>query len=54
VLQKSVRWEGNTVFFDPNPGALYPAVHDLAERALAAAKAVRPFQPSRRRDGAAR
>ncbi|MBK6717148.1 MAG: type III-B CRISPR-associated protein Cas10/Cmr2 [Burkholderiales bacterium] len=44
VLQKSVRWEGNTVFFDPNPGALYPAVHDLAERALAAAKAVRPFQ----------
>lgn len=45
VLQKGVRWEGNTVFFEPNPGALYPAVHDLAERALAAAKAVRPFKP---------
>lgn len=43
VLQRSVRWDGNTVFFNPNPGALYPAVHDLAERALAAAKAVRPF-----------
>lgn len=45
VLAKGVRWEGNTVFFEPNPGALYPAVHDLAERALAAAKAVRPFKP---------
>ncbi|MFM2067600.1 MAG: hypothetical protein RLZZ584_2509 [Pseudomonadota bacterium] len=44
VLQHGVRWDGNTVFFDPNPGALYPAVHDLAERALAAAKAVRPFR----------
>lgn len=43
VLSGGVRWEGNTTFFDPNPGALYPAVHDLAERALAAAKAVRPF-----------
>lgn len=43
VLQKEARWDGNTVFFAPNPGALYPAVHDLAERALAAAKAVRPF-----------
>lgn len=43
VLQKETRWDGNTVFFAPNPGALYPAVHDLAERALAAAKAVRPF-----------
>ncbi|NWG74437.1 MAG: type III-B CRISPR-associated protein Cas10/Cmr2 [Rubrivivax sp.] len=43
VLQKEACWEGNTAFFAPNPGALYPAVHDLAERALAAAKAVRPF-----------
>lgn len=33
----------NTVFFAPNPGVLYPAVYDLAERVLAAAKAVRPF-----------
>jgi CRISPR-associated protein Cmr2 len=30
-------------FFSPNPGVLYPAVFDLAERVLAAAKAVRPF-----------
>ena len=34
-------------FFTPNPGVLYPAVHDLAERALAAAKALRPFTQSR-------
>lgn len=33
-------------FFRPNPGVLYPAVHDLAERALAAAKALRPFAQS--------
>jgi CRISPR-associated protein Cmr2 len=45
VLQAGIRWEGPTTFFAPNPGALYPAVHDLAERALAAAKAVRPFGP---------
>lgn len=32
-------------FFRPNAGVLYPAVHDLAERALAAGKAVRPFGP---------
>jgi CRISPR-associated protein Cmr2 len=46
VLQKEARWESKdakTTFFAPNPGALYPAVHDLAERALAAAKATRPF-----------
>ena len=43
VLRKDARWDGNTTFFAPNPGALYPAVHDLAERALAAAKALRPF-----------
>lgn len=30
-------------FFAPNPGVLYPAVYDLAERVLAAAKSVRPF-----------
>lgn len=32
-----------SVFFAPNPGVLYPAIHDLAERTLAAAKAVRHF-----------
>ena len=31
-------------FFVPNPGLLYPAVYDLAERNLAAAKALRPFE----------
>lgn len=30
-------------FFAPNPGVLYPAIYDLAERVMAAAKAVRPF-----------
>lgn len=35
------------VFFAPNPGVLYPAVYDLAERVLAAAKAVRPFEQTR-------
>ena len=32
-----------SVFFAPNPGVLYPAVHDLAERVLAAAKSTRTF-----------
>ncbi len=32
-----------SVFFAPNPGVLYPAVYDLAERVLAAAKATRAF-----------
>ena len=44
VLQADLQWGDNTTFWSPNPGALYPAVHDLAERALAAAKAVRPFK----------
>lgn len=34
-------------FFSPNPGALYPAVYELAERVMAAAKAVRPFSQTR-------
>lgn len=33
-------------FFAPNPGTLYPAVYDLAERVLAAAKAARTFDQS--------
>lgn len=50
LLQKELAWvEGGkqSTFFMPNPGVLYPAVHDLAERALAAAKALRPFAQSR-------
>jgi len=43
VLSREVRWADGTAFFSPNPGVLYPAVYDLAERVLAAAKAVRPF-----------
>src|SRR5574337_1698 len=46
LLQNELEWTegGNkSVFFTPNPGVLDPAVHDLAERALAAAKALRPF-----------
>ncbi len=34
------------VFFAPNPGVLYPAVYDLAERLLAAAKSTRTFDQS--------
>lgn len=43
VLQKQTPWNSRTTFFDPNPGVLYPAVQDLAERVLAAAKSVRSF-----------
>ncbi|MGB5148214.1 MAG: type III-B CRISPR-associated protein Cas10/Cmr2 [Porticoccaceae bacterium] len=34
------------VFFAPNPGVLYPAVYDLAERVMAAAKGARAFEQS--------
>ena len=46
VLGKDADLAGNIKFFSPNPGVLYPAVHDLSERVLAAAKAVRPFAQS--------
>jgi len=46
VLRKQACLEGGAVFFEPNPGVLYPAVYDLAERVLAAAKSVRPFAQS--------
>jgi len=49
VLCKELKWDDNTTFHSPNPGVTYPAVHDLAERALAAAKAVRPFSQSPQR-----
>lgn len=50
LLQKELAWAPGgkkSTFFAPNPGVLYPAVHDLAERALAATKALRPFTQSR-------
>jgi len=47
LLQKEIALQsehGRTMtFFSPNPGVLYPAIHDLSERVLAAAKSVRPF-----------
>ena len=43
VLQKDMVWDDNTTFFTPNPGVLYPAVYDLVERVMAAAKAARTF-----------
>lgn len=42
-LSQDLQWDDKTTFFAPNPGVLYPAVYDLAERVLAAAKASRPF-----------
>ncbi len=43
VLQKDVHID-NLIFFAPNPGVLYPAIQELSERVLAAAKATRRFQ----------
>ena len=45
VLKADMPWDDRTTFWSPNPGTLYPAVFDLAERALAAAKASRTFEP---------
>ncbi|MDO5623715.1 MAG: type III-B CRISPR-associated protein Cas10/Cmr2 [Pseudomonadota bacterium] len=47
LLQRELKAQHDSgqafTFYSPNPGVLYPAVHELAERALAAAKALRPF-----------
>jgi len=43
ALRKEIDWGDGTTFFAPNPGILYPAVYDLAERVMAAAKAARTF-----------
>lgn len=45
LLSKEVLVEGQK-FYEPNPGLLYPALHDLNERAFAAAKSMRPFTQS--------
>lgn len=47
VLAREIKWEDGTTFFAPNPGVLYPAVYDLAERVMAAAKAARPFSQTK-------
>ena len=44
VLSREIEWGDGTAFFQPNPGVLYPAIYDLAERVLAAAKSVRAFE----------
>ena len=46
VLQRDALWEDGTAFYRPNAGVLYPAVYELAERVMAAAKSVRPFSQS--------
>ncbi len=46
VLSRETTWDDRTRFFAPNPGVLYPAIHDLAERVLAAAKTTRQFGQS--------
>ena len=43
VLKHEIQLEQGVPFFQPNPGVLYPAIYELAERVLAAAKSVRPF-----------
>ena len=53
LLSKELQAKGEDgtpfTFFAPNPGVLYPAIYDLAERALAAAKTLRPFDQSAQR-----
>jgi CRISPR-associated protein Cmr2 len=44
VLKDDMAWDDRTAFWSPNPGTLYPAMFDLAERTLAAAKASRTFE----------
>ena len=46
ALREDIDWSDGTTFFAPNPGVLYPAVIELSERVMAAAKAVRPFEQS--------
>jgi CRISPR-associated protein Cmr2 len=43
ALSKKVDLAGATLY-DPNPGAVYPALYGLADRAHAAAKSVRAFE----------
>ena len=44
VLTRELKLDG-LQFWQPNTGILYPAVFELAERSLGAAKATRPFAP---------
>lgn len=42
LLSKEISVDG-VAFYSPNPGVVYPAVFDVAERGLAAVKSQRPF-----------
>ncbi len=46
ILTRELKFDGLR-FWSPNTGLLYPAVYELADRALAAAKATRPFNAMR-------
>lgn len=46
VLTQPIICEG-VEFYRPNPGVLYPALYDLVDRTLAAAKSLRAFAPLR-------
>lgn len=45
LLTGDLQVEGQK-FYEPNPGLMYPALHDLNERAFAATKSLRPFAQS--------
>jgi CRISPR-associated protein Cmr2 len=47
LLRGDIALPDGTTFYLPNPGVLYPAIYDLNERLLAAAKSVRRFDPAR-------
>ena len=47
ILQDSKIWDDGVKFYDPNPGVLYPAIYDLAERVLSATKNTREFKQKR-------
>lgn len=45
VITKELQLKNMAFSFNPNAGVLYPAVYELAERSLAAAKSTRSFAP---------
>jgi CRISPR-associated protein Cmr2 len=50
LLAGEIDLPDGTAFYRPNPGVLYPALYEVTERLLAAAKSVRPFD-QRRQEG---
>jgi CRISPR-associated protein Cmr2 len=45
LLHKELKLPDGATFFNPNAGVLYPALYDVLDRAQAAAKSVRAFNP---------